>query len=349
VAAEVDAALEDYDSARAGRALAGLIDDLSNWYVRRSRRRFWDGDQAALQTLHDCLETLTRLLAPFVPFVTEAVWRALFAESSGVESVHLASWPQPQPVAAAEERLAEQVALGRRLVELGRAARAASKVKTRQPLARALISAAGWAQLPADLRAEVADELNVTELAELANSADLIDVTVKPNFRALGKRFGPRTKQVADAIAAADPAAVAASLRSQGSYVLGEFGEIAAEELVVSEVPVSGWAVESGGQDTVALDLELTAELRRLGTLRDIVRIVQEARKSAGYEVTDRVELRWQVGGSPEPAEAIREHADELAREVLASTLVEGPPAESDGYYQDGDTELGLTLWLRRV
>jgi len=348
VAAEVDAALEDYDSARAGRALAGLIDDLSNWYVRRSRRRFWDGDQAALQTLHDCLETLTRLLAPFVPFVTEAVWRALFAESSGVESVHLASWPQPRPVAPAEERLAEQVALVRRLVELGRAARAASKVKTRQPLARALVSAPGWAQLPADLRAEVADELNVTELAELANSADLIDVTVKPNFRALGKRFGPRTKQVADAIAAADPAAVAAALRSQGSYVLGEFGEIAAEELVVSEVPVSGWAVESGGQDTVALDLELTAELRRLGTLRDIVRIVQEARKSAGYEVTDRIELRWQVGGSPEPAEAIREHADELAREVLASTLVEGPPAESDGYYQDGDTELGLTLWLRR-
>jgi len=348
VAAEVDAALEDYDSARAGRALAGLIDDLSNWYVRRSRRRFWDGDPAALQTLHDCLETLTRLLAPFVPFVTEAVWRALFAESSGVESVHLASWPQPRPVAPAEETLAEQVALVRRLVELGRAARAASKVKTRQPLARALISAPGWAQLPADLRAEVADELNVTELAELANSADLIDVTVKPNFRALGKRFGPRTKQVADAIAAADPAAVAAALRSQGSYVLGEFGEIAAEELVVSEVPVSGWAVESGGQDTVALDLELTAELRRLGTLRDIVRIVQEARKSAGYEVTDRIELRWQVGGSPEPAEAIREHADELAREVLANTLVEGPPAEPDGYYQDGDTELGLTLWLRR-
>jgi len=346
VAAEVDAALEDYDAARGGRALAGLIDDLSNWYVRRSRRRFWEGDEAALQTLHDCLETLTRLLAPYVPFVTEAVWRAMFAESTGIESVHLASWPQGQ--AAADEQLAEQVALVRRLVELGRAARAASKVKTRQPLARALVSAPGWSQLPAELRAEVADELNVVELAELANSADLIDVTVKPNFRALGKRFGPRTKQVADAIGTADAAAVAASLRSRGSYSLGEFGEISAEELVVSEVPVSGWAVESGGQDTVALDLELTPELRRLGTLRDIVRIVQEARKSAGYEVTDRIELHWQVGGSPEPAEAIREHAGELAREVLASNLVEGTPAEPDGFYRSSDEELGLHLWLRR-
>ncbi len=347
VAAEVDAALEDYDSARGGRALAGLIDDLSNWYVRRSRRRFWEGDESALQTLHDCLETLTRLLAPYVPFVTEAVWRAMFAESTGIESVHLASWPQAGPETA-DRALAEQVALVRRLVELGRAARAASKVKTRQPLARALISAPGWSQLPAELRAEVAEELNVVELAELANSADLIDVTVKPNFRALGRRFGSRTKQVADAIGTADAAAVAASLRQQGTYSLGEFGEISADELVVSEVPVSGWAVESGGQDTVALDLELTPELRRLGTLRDIVRIVQEARKSAGYEVTDRIELHWQVGGSPEPAEAIREHAGELAREVLASNLVEGAPAEPDGFYRGSDEELGLHLWLRR-
>jgi isoleucyl-tRNA synthetase len=346
VAREVDAALESYDTARGGRALAQLIDDLSNWYVRRSRRRFWEGDPAALQTLHDSLDTLTRLLAPYVPFVTEAVWRALFAESTGIESVHLASWPQPEP--ADDGTLAEQVALVRRLVELGRAARAAAKVKTRQPLARALVSAPGWSQLPAELRAEVAEELNVAELAELANSDDLIQVTVKPNFRTLGKRFGPRTKQVADAIGAANPAAVVAALRGTGGFALAEFGEIGPDELVVSEVPVSGWAVESGGQDTVALDLELTPELRRLGTLRDIVRIVQEARKSAGYEVTDRIELHWQVGGSPEPAEAIREHAGELAREVLARSLTEGAPAEQDGFYQATDVELGLHLWLRR-
>jgi len=345
VTAEVDAALEDYDAARAGRALAEFIDDLSNWYVRRSRRRFWDGDPAALQTLHDCLETLTRLLAPFVPFVTERVWRALFADSAGVESVHLARWPQPGDAADAD--LGEQVALVRRLVELGRAARAAAKVKTRQPLARALVSAPGWDRLPAELKAEVADELNVVELAALASADDLVDVSIKPNFRVLGKRFGPRMKEVAAAIAAADASEFAHALRAGGSYQLGEFGAITSDEVIVSEAPVSGWAVETGSSDTVALDLELTAELRRLGLLRDIVRIVQEARKNAGFEVTDRIELHWQVGGSPEPAEAIRAHAEELAREVLAGTTVDGAPT-GDGWYQSTDTDLGLHLWLRR-
>jgi isoleucyl-tRNA synthetase len=346
VSAEVDAALEDYDAARAGRALAALIDDLSNWYVRRSRRRFWDGDPVALQTLHDCLKTLTTLLAPFVPFITEKVWRSMFADETGIESVHLAAWPQPAAVASPQ--LGEQVALVRRLVELGRAARAASKVKTRQPLARALISAPGWSALPEQLRAEVAEELNVVELAELAESADLIDVTVKPNFRALGKRFGSRTKDVAAALTAQDPAAVGSELRARGSFELAGFGAITAEEVIVSETPVSGWAVESAGQDTVALDLELTAELRRLGTLRHIIRLVQEARKNAGYDVTDRIELYWQVGGSPEPAEAIRQHADELAREVLAEVLSEGEPADAEGTFRTGDDELGLQLWLRR-
>jgi isoleucyl-tRNA synthetase len=349
VAAEVDAALEVYDAARAGRALFGLIDDLSNWYVRRSRRRFWEGDPAALQTLHDCLDVLTRLLAPFVPFVTERVWRALFAETTGVPSVHLAGWPAAD--AAVDRELSDQMALVRRLVELGRAARAGSGVKTRQPLARALVSAPGWDRLPAELRQQVADELNVATLSELASAEDLVNVTVKPNFRTLGKRFGNRTSDVAAAINGSDPAVLAGSLRANGSAQLAQIGEsITIEDVIVSEAPVSGWAVETAGTDTVALDLELTPQLRRLGTLRDVVRIVQEARKSAGFEVTDRISLHWRVGGSPEPAEAIREHAAELAREVLATVLTEGEPAERDGYdgYQATDDELGLHIWLAR-
>ncbi|MEO6500745.1 MAG: DUF5915 domain-containing protein, partial [Jatrophihabitantaceae bacterium] len=348
VAAEVDAALEAYDPARAGRALSALIDDLSNWYVRRSRRRFWDGDPAALQTLHDCLDVLTRLLAPFVPFVTERVWQALFAQVTGVESVHLAAWPDT--AAATDPALSAQVALVRRVVELGRAARAGSGVKTRQPLARALISASGWAELPEQLRQEVADELNVVELAELASAADLVNVTVKPNFRALGKRFGSRTKEVAAAITAADPAELAGSIRSAGSVRLPSMEEdVLAEEVLISEAPVSGWAVESSGPETVALDLELTGELRRLGLLREVIRIVQDARKNAGFDVSDRITLHWTVGGSPEPAQAIREHQSELAREVLASAVVEGAPAQPDGFFQAGDDELGLQLWLAKV
>jgi isoleucyl-tRNA synthetase len=387
---EVDAALEAFDTQRAGKALAAYIDDLSNWYVRRSRRRFWDGDPAALATLHECLELLTRLLAPLIPFVTEYVWGALFATTSGIESVHLTVWPIPRVVEGsdrdAEDALAEQVALVRRLVELGRAARAESGVKTRQPLARALVSAPDWAAVPEGLRREVAEELNVLDLSGLADAGELVELSVKPNFRVLGRRFGKGTQPVAAAIAAADPAALVSALRAGAASVVvdGATVPITGEDVVVSETPRSGWAVASSGPDTVALDLELTHELRLLGIARDIVRTIQDARKNAGLDVTDRIELRWQVGGSPEPAIALRTHQAQIAAEVLAATVHEGAPSDSvhegapsdsvhegapsdsvhegapsdsvhEGapaaavFSQSFDDELGLHLWLRRA
>jgi isoleucyl-tRNA synthetase len=349
---EVDAALEDYDTARAGRALAGYIDDLSNWYVRRSRRRFWDGDPAALGTLHECLHVLTRLLAPFIPFVTERVWDALFATTGSVDSVHLALWPAADQ-ALVDEALGEQVALVRRLVELGRAARADSRVKTRQPLARALISASGWSAMPEPLRREVADELNVLELSMLADAdaGELVDVVVKPNFRALGRRFGGGTQAVARAVGAAPARAFAAALGAGSASVLvaGEQVSIGQDDVVVTETPRSGWAVASGGAETIALDLELTHELRLAGLVRDVVRLVQEARKNAGLVVTDRIELWWRVGGSPEPAEAIRTHAAQLAGEVLATAVHESAPEPDTQTFSARDEELGLHVWLRRV
>ncbi|MCU1659457.1 MAG: isoleucyl-tRNA synthetase [Pseudonocardiales bacterium] len=352
LAATVDDALENFDTARAGKQLADYIDGLSNWYVRRSRRRFWDGDPAALATLHECLDVLTRLLAPFVPFISERVWGALFAPTGSVDSVHLAAWPRADRTLV-DTVLGEQVALVRRLVELGRAARAESGVKTRQPLGRALISAAGWAALPEELRQEVADELNVVELATLAEAEadELVDVTVKPNFRALGRRFAGSTQAVAKAITAADPRVVAAAVAG-GSAVLEVDGEqvaITGEDVVVTETPRSGWAVASAGSETVALDLELTHELRLAGLLRDIVRVVQEARKNAGLDVTDRIELWWRVGGSPGPAEAIRAHGDQLASEVLATSVREGAPGAGVEAFSAEDDDLGLHLWVRRA
>jgi isoleucyl-tRNA synthetase len=349
---EVDAALEDFDTTRAGKALAAYIDDLSNWYVRRSRRRFWDGDPAALSTLHECLHILTRLLAPFVPFVTEKVWDALFASTGSVDSVHLSQWPVADETRV-DVTLGEQVAQVRRLVELGRAARADSSVKTRQPLARALISASGWTALPDALRQEVADELNVVELAGLGGPDDVIDVAIKPNFRTLGRRFGAQTKRIADLISRSDPNAAADAFRVGKPHVItdddGSTLEFSEEEVIVTEAPASGWAVASAGAETVALDLELTHELRLAGLVRDVVRVVQEARKNAGLEVTDRIELWWRVGGSPEPAEAIREHADQLSSEVLAQTLHEGAPADDVETYTTEDDDLGLHIWLRRT
>src|SRR3954453_7137569 len=194
-ALEVDRALENFDTQLAGRALASYIDDLSNWYVRRSRRRFWDGEPAALGTLHECLHVLTLVLAPVVPFVTDQVWSALFAQSTGIESVHLAAWPTIDPASfGAGAGLVAQMALVRRLIELGRSARADAKMKTRQPLRQALISAPGWSSLPDELKGQVRDELNVVALADLSDVDELVELSVKPNFRELGRRFGKRTQ-----------------------------------------------------------------------------------------------------------------------------------------------------------
>ncbi|WP_375490201.1 isoleucine--tRNA ligase [uncultured Jatrophihabitans sp.] len=350
LARDVDAAMGDYDTARAGRLLAAYVDDLSNWYVRRSRRRFWDGDAAALGTLHECLDVLTRLLAPFIPFVTDEVWDALFVPAGGADSVHLTAWPEPDG-ALVDDELEEQVALVRRLIELGRAARADSKMKTRQPLAQALVSAPGWATLPDDLRDQIRDELNVVAVSGLGDAGELVELSVKANFRELGRRFGKRTQTVASAIAAVDPEQFVAAFRRGEATVPvdGESVLIGADEVIISETPRSGWAVASSASDTVALDLELTHELRLAGTAREVVRLIQEARKNAGFEVSDRIELWWRVGGSPEPAEAIRAHEQLLAAEVLADVVREGLPDDEDAYFPAGDEEMGLRIWLRRI
>ncbi|HWH28600.1 MAG TPA: isoleucine--tRNA ligase [Mycobacteriales bacterium] len=347
-AREVTAALEDFDSARAGRRLAALVDDLSNWYVRTSRRRFWDGDPAALATLHECLRVVTLLLAPFTPFVTDEVWDALFAGQDGElpDSVHLAAWPQGDG-SLVDPALHEQVGLARRLVDLGRAARAESKVRTRQPLGRALVSAAGWERLPQELRDLVAAELNVGTLEPLSGAGDLVDVTAKANFRSLGRRYGKRVQDVAKAVAAADAAELAAALREGTAAVDvdGERVELDPDDVVVTETPRSGWAVSTAHGESVALDLEITPALRRAGLVREAVRLVQEARKSSGLDVSDRIELWWQAGDDAELAAALREGGGRLGEEVLAVSVVEGPP--SADVLPHEDPELRLRFWLR--
>jgi isoleucyl-tRNA synthetase len=238
VTSAVTDALEDFDTQGAGRLLAGFVDDLSNWYVRRSRRRFWDGDPAALATLHEVLDGLTRLMAPFTPFVTEEVWARAVAPGlvDAPDSVHLATWPAVDE-AARDDELVRQVALVRRLVELGRSARTSAKVRTRQPLARAVVAAPGWAALPRDLVAEVADELNVTEVVELSAVGELVDVSVKVDFRAVGRRLGKQVQAVASAVAAADAAALTAAYRAGTASVEVDGAPVPLEDgdLIVTE------------------------------------------------------------------------------------------------------------------
>ncbi|MCV2491730.1 isoleucine--tRNA ligase [Geodermatophilus sp. YIM 151500] len=355
VTADVTEALEHFDTQGAGRLLAGFVDDLSNWYVRRSRRRFWDGDPAALGTLHEVLDGLTRLMAPFTPFVTEEVWtRAVTpGREDAVDSVHLASWPAVDE-GARDDALVAQVALVRRLVELGRAARTSAKVRTRQPLARAVVAAPGWAELPRELVAEVADELNVVEMAELASvGGDLVDVSAKVDFRAVGRRLGGQVQAVARAVAAADAAALVAAYRAGTASVSVDGAQVALEDgdLVVTETPREGWTVASESGLTVALDLTVTPELERAGLAREVVRLVQEARKNAGLEVSDRIELWWTAEGTGperEPAQqvaqALAEHAEQLAAEVLATRVHAGEPGP--GAAVEGPA--GLRVWLAR-
>lgn len=354
---QVTDSLESFDTQRAGKLLSSFVDDLSNWYVRRSRRRFWQGDAAALRTLHEVVETVTRLMAPLTPFITERVWQDLVVPVApdAPDSVHLSTWPVADKSAIAPA-LSAQMLLVRRLVELGRATRAESGVKTRQPLSRALVAAHGFADLPEDLRAQIAEELNVSSLASLAESSSgrgsggsLVDTTAKANFRALGKRFGKGVQAVAKAVAAADAAALSLALREGTASVEvdGETVSLAPDEVIITETPREGWSVASDAGATVALDLEITPELRRAGLARDAIRLIQEARKNSGLDVADRIALRWQ-STDDEVRTALTDHAGLISDEVLAADFAPGEPDDSFGPAFT-DEALALTFHLRKA
>ncbi|HLT60895.1 MAG TPA: class I tRNA ligase family protein, partial [Microlunatus sp.] len=343
---DVTEAYENYDLQRVGQLITGFVDDLSNWYVRRSRRRFWAGDAGALTTLHDTLNVLTRLAAPVAPFLTERVWQDLFASTDpdGPDSVHLATWPTADE-AERDAELDAAMQLAQRLVELGRAARSEARIKIRQPLRRALIPTASYHRLGPELRAEIAAELNLGTVESFTGAGDLVEYTAKGNFRALGKRFGKQTPQVAAAIAAADAAALAESLSSKGSATVDHDGgiEVTADEVIISERPKEGWSVINDQGETIALDLELTPELVSAGLAREAIRLIQETRKDSGLEVTDRIRLAWSAG--PDLSAALREHAALVADEVLALEVSEAEPGPDWTRFDD----LGLALSITKA
>ena len=238
--------------------------------------------------------------------------------------MHLASWPSYDE-ALIDDDLEQATGLARRLVELGRAARAEAKMKTRQPLRRALVSSAARSLMSDDLAAEVAAELNIGSLESFTSAGDLVDHAVKGNFRTLGQRFAKQTPIVAAAIAAADASRLAAELAADGRTTVEVDGigtvDLTAEDVIVSERPREGWSVVNEHGETIALDLQLTPELVRAGVAREFVRLVQEARRSAGLEVSDRIRLSWSA--DDEPAQALREHAAMISAEVLAVEMSE--------------------------
>ncbi len=346
----VTADLEEFDTQHAGQLVGEFIDDLSNWYVRRSRRRFWRGDPSAFWTLHETLDALTRLLAPILPFMAEKVWQSLIVPTTpdAAESVHLASWPIAD-ASARDEQLDKAMSLTRRLVEAGRSARSEASLKVRQPLSQALISSTAYAQLSDELLAEIAAELNVRRVDSFSNAGDVVDFSAKGNFRSLGKRFGKQTPIVANAIAGLDAAALQAALSANGvaTVPLGDglaSVEVGPDDVIITERPREGWTVVNEQGETVALDLDLTPELVSDGLAREVIRGVQEARKGAGLEVSDKIALSWATD-DPALAAAISAHLDLIADEVQATSIDRGTAAQ--GWVTD--QELGLAVHVIRA
>jgi isoleucyl-tRNA synthetase len=316
VTAETIERMDAYDTTFAGRSIAAYVDELSKWYVRRSRRRFWDGDPAAFATLRHCLVELSKLVAPLVPFVADAIYSNL---DGSEPSVHLCDFPEPD-ARWRDEELEWQMGVAREAVELGRVARAQAKQKVRQPLREAVVVAAGRERAAIErFRDLVLDELNVKGVRFVSEAEELGRWELRPNYRQLGPRFGKRMPHVAAAVAALDAQRAAGTLREGGRVGLnveGEEHELGADDVQLVLQPLEGYQVERAGTHAVALELALDDELRREGLAREVVHAVQAARKQAGLEVQDRIELS--LGGDDGLIAAARAHEAELARETLA-------------------------------
>ncbi len=306
--------LEAFDATTAGRAVQEFVDEVSNWYVRRSRRRFWDGDPAAFAVLRTTLVTVAQLLAPFCPFIADEIYDNL---DGGEPSVHLCDWPAP---GARDEELERAMAVARETVRLGLAARGQAKVNVRRPLHAAVVVATGFEREAIESLGDIVrEELNVRELRFVSEADELGEVELKPNYRALGPRFGRDMPMVAAAVTGLDAARAAAAVRAGKSVVItigGQDHELGVEDLLVSMKPLEGYQVEREGSHAVALELAIDDDLRDDGWAREIVRAVQRARQGAGLEVTDRIALT--LDGDTELLGAARAHQAYIAGETLA-------------------------------
>jgi len=327
----VGESLEDYDTTNSGRAIQDFVDDLSNWYVRRSRRRFWksgsDRDKvAAYHTLYECLITLARLLAPYTPFVAEELYQNLVrsVDAGAPVSVHLCDWPAAD-VAAVDEGVEFDMDVARRAVELGRAARNAAAVKNRQPLAEVAVAAAAPARAALERLSDVVtDELNVKELRLVESADELQAWSLKPNLKVLGPRLGKQVGAVAAALKETDAAALVAALRDGGAAVPltlagGTVVELGADDVLVETVAPDGYRIESDAGLTVALRTVVDDALRDEGLVRELVHAVQLSRKNADLRIEDTISLALTVPDELQPL--VERHAAYIKGETLASEL----------------------------
>jgi isoleucyl-tRNA synthetase len=329
----------------------GFIDHLTNWYVRRSRRRFWrargesgaaDSDKlAAFATLHEVLTTFIEVLAPVLPFITEHLYQDLVArhDPDAVSSVHHRDFPRADS-GLIDTDLEASMRTVREVVRLGRNLRKKEGHRVRQPLAELTVLTHDSAVVAAiNLHAGIiSDELNIKKVSATSYEAELVDLSAKANYRKLGPELGSRMQEVANGIADLNPVAIESLLDGDTLDVAGR--QVTLEDVLIERTPKEGTIVESGPVFACALDTTLTEELITEGLAREIISKVQRLRRETGLEVTDRIRLVW---NSPdgEIARAVDSYREQIAAEVLASDLVNGDSSEGE------PTDInGHTIWL---
>ncbi|MBW1873969.1 MAG: isoleucine--tRNA ligase [Deltaproteobacteria bacterium] len=355
VLAELDATvravreeLDDYKSHMAVRHLLGFVDGLSNWYVRRSRARFWASDdsadkRAAFSTLYEVMLDLTRLAAPFIPFMTETLFQNLVRkdDASAPESVHLASFPEPDE-ARADHELRQTMERVRNVVTLGQRVRNENKLKVRQPLAKAIVVVANDTERRGIDRftSAIREELNVRELGFTQEPHKYVEFELVPNFRVLGPKLGKQVPACKKALAEADGSALYAGMEENGKIVIelpnGPI-ELTPDEVEVRLSAREDFAAASGAGQVVVIDTRVDDSLRREGLAREVINRIQRSRKAMDLAYEARIEVRWNAEG--ELAEAIEEHAARIAAETLASAFAQGGSDTSSEH----DTEIDGT------
>ncbi|HEX2326962.1 MAG TPA: isoleucine--tRNA ligase, partial [Chloroflexota bacterium] len=337
LARDVTAMLERYDIHGPARAIEGFVDDLSNWYVRRNRRRFWkseaDADQqAAFCTLYTCLTTLSRLLAPFTPYLAEALYRNLVAgqDETAPPSVHLAPWPEADPGAIDEELLRTTARL-LETVGLGRSARRTAGLRVRQPLSEVVVRAPEGAGALSRFEDELREELNVKAVRYLDVGEGLVVQRFKPNLPVVGRKLGrlvPTLRQALEALTGPEAERAAEAVRQGHPFQLmvgDQTVTLAPEDVLLEASSPPGYAVAEQDGLLVALDTRLTPELVLEGQARDLVRFVQEARRGAGFSISDRISLTIQPPSGLNLAPLLGTFGAYLRRETLAESLTVGP------------------------
>lgn len=352
---EVSDAMESYEPTRAGRAIQDFVmENLSNWYVRLNRKRFWGGtmDQdklAAYQTLYECLKKVVVMAAPIAPFITDRIYRDLAGDKT--KTVHLAEWPKSD-ASLVDKQLEERMGYAQSLSSMILALRRKVNIKVRQPLAKIMIPApddAFKAQVES-IKSLILTEVNVKELQFVTEDDGILKKRIKPNFKTLGPKHGKLMKGIAAEMAKMSTHDIA-MFEKDGSFPLTVAGEnilIESGDAEVISEDIPGWLVANEGSLTVALDIEVSPELRKEGIAREFINRIQNIRKDSGFDVTDKITVRIQPNELTD--EAVRDYADYIASQTLATSVSVDPSVTPDGAQSvELDDSLALLVAVKKV